>query len=223
MAQVFFYPKFQAFDENGDPAVGWKLHTYTAGTVTPVATFTNESGTLNTNPIILNSRGEADVWINPALQYKFYLTDENDVEIWTKDDLGYDNMFSAIASYLTTNNYAKFQWLSFNSVSLTAPLTTGTTKFSQVMPAACTVSAVVGAVVTASSSGVVTFDINKNGTSILGNKLVIDANETSTLTAATAPTIVTTTFAAGDVLTIDYDAVGTGSAGSQIMLAVTWS
>ncbi len=64
-------PKLQFFDANGVPLVGGKLYSYAAGTTTPLATYTSASETtFNTNPIILNSRGEAEVWLGSPL-YKF--------------------------------------------------------------------------------------------------------------------------------------------------------
>ena len=53
-------PVMQFFDANGNPLVGGKLFTYAAGTTTPQSTFTDYNGaTANTNPVIMNSRGEA--------------------------------------------------------------------------------------------------------------------------------------------------------------------
>ena len=69
----------------GVPLSGGKVYTYAAGTTTPQATYTDYTGaTPNANPIILNSRGEAAIWLGSA-SYKFTLTDANDVEIWTVD------------------------------------------------------------------------------------------------------------------------------------------
>lgn len=81
-------PKLQFFDANGNPLVGGKLYSYAAGTSTPQATYTgNTTTTANTNPVILNSRGEAGVWLSSSY-YKLKLTDSNDVEIWTVDNVG---------------------------------------------------------------------------------------------------------------------------------------
>jgi microcystin-dependent protein len=75
----------QFFAADGTPLVGGKVYTYQAGTTSPQATYTDTTGvTSNTNPIILNSRGEAAIWLG-GLNYKFKLTDANDVEIWTVD------------------------------------------------------------------------------------------------------------------------------------------
>jgi hypothetical protein len=81
-------PKFQNFDSNGDPLVGGRLYTYAAGTTTSQATYTDSTGSAaNTNPIILDARGEANVWIDPGLSYKYVLKDANDVTIWTVDNI----------------------------------------------------------------------------------------------------------------------------------------
>jgi len=88
MASLTPTPKMQFLSANGDPLVGGKLYTYAAGTTTPQATYTDYAGgTPNANPVILDSRGEASVWLDTPL-YKFKLTDANDVEIWTVDNVG---------------------------------------------------------------------------------------------------------------------------------------
>ena len=80
-------PRLQFFANDGSPLVGGKLYTYAAGTTTPLATYTSITGlTANTNPIILDSRGEASVWFSAA-KYKFVLKTAADVEIWTQDNL----------------------------------------------------------------------------------------------------------------------------------------
>lgn len=85
MAVLSPSPKMQFFDINGEPLVGGKVYTYQAGTTTPLATYTdNTNASANPNPVILNARGEAAIWIG-GLNYKFKLTDANDVEIWTVD------------------------------------------------------------------------------------------------------------------------------------------
>lgn len=77
--------KSQFVDANGVPLAGGKVYTYAAGTTTPQATYTDNTGaTSNTNPIILDSRGEANIWLGESA-YKFILTDENDVEQWSVD------------------------------------------------------------------------------------------------------------------------------------------
>lgn len=85
MAVVTPIPKTQFIDANGIPIAGGKVYTYVAGTTIPQSSYTDYTGsTPNTNPIILDARGEANIWLGEAT-YKFKLTDPNDVEIWTVD------------------------------------------------------------------------------------------------------------------------------------------
>ena len=67
---------FRAFDNNGNPLVGGLLYTYAAGTSTPQASYPSSSELVpNTNPIVLNFRGECALWLDPTLSYKINLTD----------------------------------------------------------------------------------------------------------------------------------------------------
>ena len=90
MAYLTFYPKFAAFDDNGDPLASGKLYTYESGaSTTPLATYTDAgAGTENANPVILNSRGEANVWLSDEKLYRFVLKTSADVTIWTVDNIG---------------------------------------------------------------------------------------------------------------------------------------
>ena len=88
MAALAPAPKAQFFDANGAPLVGGKLYSYAAGTTTPLATYTDQGGsTPNANPVILDSRGEASVWLGTSGPYKLRLTSATDVDIWTVDDI----------------------------------------------------------------------------------------------------------------------------------------
>lgn len=87
MASIATPPKLQFFDANGNPLAGGKLYSYAAGTTTPLATYTDAGGgTPNSNPVVLDARGEANVWFGTS-QYKLKLTDADDVEIYTVDNL----------------------------------------------------------------------------------------------------------------------------------------
>ena len=94
-------PKMQFTTAAGVPLSGGKVFTYIAGTTTPQATFTDYTGaTPNTNPVILDSRGEANIWLGGAT-YKFRLTDANEVEIWTVDYISAPT--SAVSPVLSGN------------------------------------------------------------------------------------------------------------------------
>ena len=83
-------PRFQFFDNNGDPLAAGYLYTYEAGTTTAATTYTNPdmSGAHeNANPITLDARGECVLWLDPAQSYKFVLKDENAATVYTVDDI----------------------------------------------------------------------------------------------------------------------------------------
>jgi hypothetical protein len=72
---------------------------------------------------------------------------------------------------------------------------------------------------TGSSSGAVTVDIKKGGTSLLGaNKLTIDATQKTSTTAATATTLATATIEDDAEITLDITAAGTGARGLKVVL-----
>jgi hypothetical protein len=100
--------KFRAVDNNGNALVGGKVYTYSAGTTTPIQTFTDSTAiTLNANPVILNSRGEADIWILPNTGYKFILQDSNGNVIWTEDNIFLSQLLTLYGGVDTgsANNY----------------------------------------------------------------------------------------------------------------------
>lgn len=86
-------PVQKFFDNNGNPLVGGKLFTYEAGTSTKLATYQDSSlASPNTNPIILNFRGEASVWTPANVSYKYVLAPANDTDppsapIWSVDNI----------------------------------------------------------------------------------------------------------------------------------------
>ncbi len=100
----------------------------------------------------------------------------------------------------------------------TTTIATGTAKYTFRAPYALTVTAVRASLSTASSSGLVTVDINEAGTSILSTKLSIDATETTSTTAATAAVISDTAIADDAEITIDIDAAGTGAKGLKVKI-----
>jgi hypothetical protein len=87
-------PEMQFLDQNGAPLVGSKLCSYVANSTTPLATFTDFSGsTANPNPTILDSAGRASVWGGKGLFYKLVLRTGGDgtcftgTIVWTQDGI----------------------------------------------------------------------------------------------------------------------------------------
>src|SRR5712691_6644619 len=92
----------QFFDNAGHFLSGGKLYTYSAGTNTKLATYVDSAGvTANTNPVVLNTRGEANVWLTTTSAYKFVLSPSTDTDppsnaIWTVDNVGVGNIGGGI-------------------------------------------------------------------------------------------------------------------------------
>ncbi|MEI6801160.1 MAG: DUF4183 domain-containing protein [Pseudomonadota bacterium] len=83
---------WQFFDNNGAPLTGGKLYTYAAGTTTPQATYTANTGaTAHSNPIILDSAGRVpsggEIWLATGVSYKFVLKTSVDTQIWSADNI----------------------------------------------------------------------------------------------------------------------------------------
>ena len=101
MAVLAPQPKAQFFDASGTPLVGGKVYTYAAGTTTPLQTYTSETAvTPNTNPVILDSRGECDLWFSPASSYKVVLKNANEELQWTVDNI---STYGTLASQNSNN------------------------------------------------------------------------------------------------------------------------
>ena len=75
-------------DNNGNALIGGLLYSFVAGSSTPQATYPDSTGFVpNSNPVVINSRGEANVWIPPSIGYKFVLTDASGTLIWSEDQV----------------------------------------------------------------------------------------------------------------------------------------
>ena len=99
-------------------------------------------------------------------------------------------------------------------------LTTGTAKVTFRMPYNFTLTKVMANVNTAPSGSTITVDINESGSTILSTKLTIDAGEKTSHTAATPVVISDTSLAFDAEITIDIDAVGSGTAGKGLKVTL---
>ena len=103
MATISPYAFVQELDNDGTPLSGGKIYTYDAGTSTPKATFTDsDENTQNTNPIILDANGRAEIWLDTG-NYKFVLRDENDVLIKEVDNIAGQSTGGVVSYFLSTN------------------------------------------------------------------------------------------------------------------------
>jgi hypothetical protein len=109
-------PVPQFFTASGIPLAGGKLYSYASGTSTPLATYSDPSGTIvNTNPIILNAGGfpvnSSNALVPIYLKgqsYKLVLKDSLGVQQWSVDNLtalaplGYPFLSNTLANRPTT-------------------------------------------------------------------------------------------------------------------------
>jgi hypothetical protein len=84
------YPLIQCFDDNGLLAVGYEIHTYNAGLTSLQTTYSDRTLTTpNLNPVVLNARGEAEIYTGVALKLVFTIPGgDPDNPIWTVDYVG---------------------------------------------------------------------------------------------------------------------------------------
>jgi hypothetical protein len=100
----------------------------------------------------------------------------------------------------------------------TTAITTGV-KLTMLAPFAFTLKDVRGVLTEASSSGTVTVDIHKNGTTVMStDKIEIEATETDSDDATDQPAITTSSFADGDKIEFEVDGAGTGAKGLKVYL-----
>lgn len=86
MATISPTPKLQFLDANGNPLSYGLLYTYSSGTTVPLATYTTQAQTTaNTNPIVLDARGEASVFLLAGFSYRFVLQNSSGVTQYTTD------------------------------------------------------------------------------------------------------------------------------------------
>lgn len=98
-------------------------------------------------------------------------------------------------------------------------ITTGVAKRTFRMPFAMTLNAIPrGSLTTASSSGIVDIDIKASGSSIFSTRLTIDANESTSTSAATPAVLSDTSLADDEQITIDIVDDGTNAAGLKTLL-----
>lgn len=81
-------PRFVGQDALGLPLPSGELYAYLAGTSTPAPVFFDADLTnAHAQPVVLNSRGEASVYLFPSIAYKLVLKDADGVVQWTQDDI----------------------------------------------------------------------------------------------------------------------------------------
>jgi len=67
------------------PLAGGLMYTYKAGTTDPATTYSDDAGTTNTNPIVLDSDGQCDLFLDDAVSYRIILKNSAGVTQFDKD------------------------------------------------------------------------------------------------------------------------------------------
>jgi hypothetical protein len=100
-------PKKQFLLSSGVPAVSGTLDVYLAGTTTRSNTWQDSSlTTLNTNPIVLDSRGECLLWLDGDLSYRFVLKNAAGVQQWDVDNIQGPTGAAALVNFLQSGTGA---------------------------------------------------------------------------------------------------------------------
>lgn len=130
-----------------------------------------------------------------------------------------DNYLRAHAAFIaqlhSSAGMTKYQIACSN---LTTALSTTTQAAYFRMQSALTVTEVRASLLTASSSGAVQVSIKVNGVAMLSTQLTIDANETTSATAATPAVVSITDLADDDEIVIAIDSAGTGAKGLVVAI-----
>jgi hypothetical protein len=109
-------------------------------------------------------------------------------------------------------------WFGFACSDETTAITTGTSKLRFRMPFACTLLAVVFEAKTAPTGSAAVFDLNEAGTSVFSTNPRIDAGGTDSSASGTPAVISDSSIAAGAVMTVDFDQIGSTVAGAGIKM-----
>jgi hypothetical protein len=233
MASLTPTPKQQIYGSDGNPLVGGKIYTYAAGTTTPLATFTDAgAGTANTNPIILNSLGQANIWLGSS-SYKFSVFTSADVLLYTVDNINAPldaaGLALALSSPTPIGNTAPNTGAFTTLAATTATITTGniTTVNAATITATGTVTA---ETLTFEGGGSMTrpseLGIQPISASIAANALTITLNPTTLdfrSTTGSSGTVTPVTLATAATLVVPSGAtLGTvsGVASQLLVLAI---
>lgn len=108
--------KFSGRKNNGQALVGGKLYTYRAGTNIALDTYTTPAGDIeNSNPIILDSRGEANVYLG-INSYKFVLYDALDNLQYEVDNIANGGVDASLQTVSTLSDLRGLPGGSSNNV-----------------------------------------------------------------------------------------------------------
>ncbi len=151
----------QLFNDNGVPLAGGKIYTYSAGTTTPLATYTSFTGLIaHTNPIVLDASGRVnEIWLTEGLSYKFVVEDSAGTLIGTYDNINSTYVAADLAN--TSNPALGDALVGFRQANYSGNLTgsVGKTVHQKLMDYVCVHDFMTTAQITDSQSGSPTLDM----------------------------------------------------------------
>jgi hypothetical protein len=159
-------------DGSGNALYLGQVTTYAAGTTTPIQTWKDSTGiTPNTNPIILNSRGECDIWVLPNVAYKVALADQfgNNIPGWPIDNIVNSQLITLYAGVDTGSANAYVVNFTANFTAYTDGIVL------YFIPSNANTGA---STINVNGLGIISI-INQNGTSLTANELL--ANQVVTI------------------------------------------
>jgi hypothetical protein len=122
-------PKQYFPNTSGAPLVSGTVDVYRAGTTTRTDTWRERTlidGNKNTNPIVLDARGECSIWLDPAITYKFVVKDALGVTQYTEDNVSGGGSGSSAGLNFRTEG-ADSTGVADASTEITATFTAGQT------------------------------------------------------------------------------------------------
>lgn len=84
-------PRWSIPGNSGAVASGYHVYFYQPGTSTPKDTYTDHTGTVaNANPVVLDARGEANIWLDGTYKVIAYTGDKDNggVLVWSQNNYG---------------------------------------------------------------------------------------------------------------------------------------
>ena len=204
---------WQFFDNNGTILSGGKLYTYSAGSTTPLMTYTSSTATaVNSNPIILDSAGRvpAEVWVNSSSIAKFVLKDSSDVLIGTWDNipslvssLNLTGVNNGVVYFNSVGTFSSGTNLTFDGTNLgVAGAATIGSNLNVAGPSALTGNVTASGALSVTGTTTLSGAATVQGNTTLNGTLSVAGNVTGTLNVTgTMTTSGTTTLATGSTLT----------------------
>ncbi|MET3929584.1 hypothetical protein ABIE51_001471 [Lysobacter sp. OAE881] len=99
--------KQQFFTNGSTVAAGYLLYTYQANSNDLEPTYTDRAGTVpNTNPIVLDARGEATIYLTPGVVYDYVLRTDQGTDVWTREGVSAEAGSADAVSFTQTGTGA---------------------------------------------------------------------------------------------------------------------